>query len=270
MTKNTAILLLILTLLLVAGIFSGFMYLSKIKEMSPAVENEEQAQADTVAHETKTHTEESKELFYHVSLQYPEFSGIKNKEVEAKINEDIKNSVFKAAQDFKKEIVCSTESKTAAPPCELIVEFKHFEIVSQKILSVGALYYYYIQGAHGSSVYVFSNYNTADGSAIGWKSVFRSNSDYLNNISEYSKKELVKKLITGEDSFSDEGWIIDGTKPTQENYNSNVGFTPEGLAIAFQEYQVAAYAAGPQTVIIPYAELKSFIEENGLLGELVK
>ncbi|MDO8530476.1 MAG: DUF3298 and DUF4163 domain-containing protein [bacterium] len=270
MTKNTAILLLILTLLLVAGVFSGFMYLSKIRELSPVVVSEEGITADTVAHETKTHTEESKEFFYNISLQYPEFSEIKNTAAQTKINEDVKSAAFKAAEDFKKEIICSAESKTTAPPCELIVEFKHFEIVSQKILSLGALYYYYTQGAHGSSVYVFSNYNLVDGSTVGWKSVFKDDSPYINAISEYSKKELVKKLTTGEDSLSDEGWITDGTKPTEENYNTNVGFTPDGLIILFQQYQVAAYAAGPQELAIPYAELKSFIDPDGLLGELAK
>jgi hypothetical protein len=35
--------------------------------------------------------------------------------------------------------------------------------------------------------------------------------------------------------------------------------TSDGLLVTFNEYQVAPYASGPQTVIAPYAQLKGLI-----------
>ena len=43
----------------------------------------------------------------------------------------------------------------------------------------------------------------------------------------------------------------DGAKPTPENY-AVWNVSADGLVITFNEYQVAAYAAGPQEVVIPF------------------
>jgi hypothetical protein len=42
------------------------------------------------------------------------------------------------------------------------------------------------------------------------------------------------------------------------------------LLITFDEYQVAAYAAGPQTVVVPYSELKGLIDPQGALGNFIQ
>jgi hypothetical protein len=47
--------------------------------------------------------------------------------------------------------------------------------------------------------------------------------------------------------------------PTPENYR-NWNIATDGLMITFDEYQVAAYAAGPQTVVVPYSELQAVID----------
>ncbi|RIK32332.1 MAG: hypothetical protein DCC56_00555 [Anaerolineae bacterium] len=38
-----------------------------------------------------------------------------------------------------------------------------------------------------------------------------------------------------------------------------------GFVITFDEYQVAPYAADPQTVTVPYSELKPLINQQGPL-----
>jgi hypothetical protein len=35
------------------------------------------------------------------------------------------------------------------------------------------------------------------------------------------------------------------------------------LAITFDEYQVAPYAAGPQTVVVPFSELTNLLNPEG-------
>ena len=61
---------------------------------------------------------------------------------------------------------------------------------------------------------------------------------------------------------------MEGAKPTVENYR-NWNIAPEGLRITFDTYQVAPGAAGPQMVMVPYAELKSVVDSQGPLASLV-
>jgi hypothetical protein len=54
-----------------------------------------------------------------------------------------------------------------------------------------------------------------------------------------------------------------------ENYR-NWNITPDGLMITFDEYQVAPYAAGPQTVTVPYSELRGLINPEGVLKQFTQ
>jgi hypothetical protein len=46
--------------------------------------------------------------------------------------------------------------------------------------------------------------------------------------------------------------------------------TSNGLVIIFDEFQVAPYVPGPQTVTIPYSELKTLIDPKGPLAGFAK
>ena len=59
----------------------------------------------------------------------------------------------------------------------------------------------------------------------------------------------------------------DGAKPTADNYK-NWNVTKKGLLITFPPYQVAAYAYGPQTVIVPYSLLKDIARPDGALAKV--
>ncbi len=83
--------------------------------------------------------------------------------------------------------------------------------------------------------------------------LFVPGSDYLQPIADLAKKEITAKKI------SDENWIKEGTKPTQENY-SIWHFTKKGIAIVFNTYQVAAYVYGEQTVDIPLSLISAMVK----------
>ncbi len=57
----------------------------------------------------------------------------------------------------------------------------------------------------------------------------------------------------------------EGAAPTIENYKS-WNIQPDGLRITFDPYQVASYAAGHQTIVVPYAELGTIIRADGPLA----
>jgi hypothetical protein len=57
--------------------------------------------------------------------------------------------------------------------------------------------------------------------------------------------------------------LIDaGAGPRADNYRA-WNITRKGLWITFDPYQVAAYAAGPQNILVPYSVLKDIIKPDG-------
>ncbi|MGE5248865.1 MAG: RsiV family protein [Bacteroidota bacterium] len=100
-------------------------------------------------------------------------------------------------------------------------------------------------------------YDLEKGQEIKLAALFLPDSDYLKVIADFCKAELATRDI-GFDAFST------GADPTDENYR-NWNITAGGLLITFDEYQVAPYAAGPQTVLIPYSELTAIINPEGPL-----
>jgi hypothetical protein len=77
-------------------------------------------------------------------------------------------------------------------------------------------------------------------------------------IADFCKKELAKRDI----GFA---MFAAGADPTAENYTV-WNISADGLVIVFNEYQVAAYVAGPQTVVIPFGELEKIINPSGPLA----
>ena len=117
----------------------------------------------------------------------------------------------------------------------------------------------YIQGAaHPGTHFRTVTYDLEGGSDLRLAQLFLSGSDYLERIANYCIAQLRNRDI-GFDASST------GVQPVPGNYG-NWNITSDGLLITFDEYQVAAYAAGPQEVVVPYAELSSVIDPQGPLN----
>ncbi len=106
------------------------------------------------------------------------------------------------------------------------------------------------------------NYDLAQGRELALSDLFLPNSNYLETISNYCITELRKQPFA--DVFTTEGAL-----PTLDNYR-NWNITPKGLMITFDAYQVAPGAAGPQTVTVPYDQLKSLIAPEGPLSNFIQ
>lgn len=118
------------------------------------------------------------------------------------------------------------------------------------LLSVRFSFAYYAQGAAHPGVYFLTvNYDLANGHQLALTDVFLPESSFLERIAEKCKAELTARDIAA---------TLEGADPTLENYR-NWNLTPEGLRITFDPYQVAAYAAGPQEITIPWAELQDLL-----------
>ena len=80
---------------------------------------------------------------------------------------------------------------------------------------------------------------------------------------------MLSRYAIAEISTRDLSPFLEGAAPTPENYKS-WNMQPDGLRITFDPYQVAAYAAGPQTVFVPYSELGDIMRPDGPLGAFIQ
>jgi hypothetical protein len=116
----------------------------------------------------------------------------------------------------------------------------------------------YTDGAAHPYHYTTSfNYDLEAGQELSLAQLFLPGTDYLKTLADYCSAELGKREI-GFEMFSA------GAEPTPENY-AVWNLSTEGLVITFNEYQVAAYAAGPQEVTIPFEVLNDQLDPLGPL-----
>jgi hypothetical protein len=98
------------------------------------------------------------------------------------------------------------------------------------------------------------NYDLRTGKVLSLDDIFQAG--YLEIISSTCLSDLNNRGVLE--------WE-DGAQPVPENYQV-WNITPEGLLITFDEYQVASYAAGPQSVMVPKDILQPLLRADGPLA----
>ncbi len=107
----------------------------------------------------------------------------------------------------------------------------------------------YTGGAHGLQVTRTFSFNK-DGRALTLADLFTNGEAGLKTISPFVQSELTKKAI------SDAKWIAEGAAANAENYQNFV-ISDAGVTFIFDPYQVAAYAAGTQNILVPTSVFKT-------------
>ena len=93
------------------------------------------------------------------------------------------------------------------------------------------------------------------GQEIKLADLFRPDSNYLNAISDYTINELKSR------NLGDSKQIEEGASPKAENFKT-VNISDTGLLFTFEDYQVAPYVVGQQTVIILFEKLKNTLNSK--------
>ena len=223
--------------------------------------------ASSVRVAPKVIKEDNKKLRYSVDAEYPEIQGDSrfdkfNQEARAMITKDV--AAFKSSETAEEgeesgDLPAETQSSTLDIGYQI-----HF--ATADLISVEFREGEYSRGAaHGNSVTAVLNYDVKNGRKIALADLFNPKTNYLGVLANYSKKELKDKLT--KDEMFDEDMVKSGTEPTADNYAAWT-ITRKGLYITFDPYQVAAYAAGPQSVLVPYSALKDIIKPDGPVGGL--
>lgn len=116
--------------------------------------------------------------------------------------------------------------------------------------------------AHPTTTVSTRTFELRTGRALSLAALFRPTSDYLAVLSRQSRRLL--RPVLGR--FLDPTMFDPGTAPVAANFTA-WSLTPFGLRITFQNYQVAAYAVGTPSVVIPYAALAKVALANGPMAK---
>lgn len=111
-------------------------------------------------------------------------------------------------------------------------------------------------GAHGNTFFHTFVFDTATGQHLLLTDLFTPGAPYLDTLSRISRTKLPD--VIGRD-MADSSTIRNGTAPDEKNF-VNFFFDNHDFVILFPPYQVAAYAAGPQTLRIPLSELSGILK----------
>jgi hypothetical protein len=143
------------------------------------------------------------------------------------------------------------------------------EYADNDLISLNFLESTFSGGAHPNYNYFTITYDLKNGKELKLSELFKPGVKYLEAISAFAIKDLQSRKMPDSDEnmgLAQDMWE-DGAKPTVQNYQS-WNITKKGLMFTFDPYQVAAYAYGSQSVIIPYAKLKDMIKLESVLARM--
>ena len=214
---------------------------------------------------TKTVAETNKPKRFEISAEIPEITGI-DAGVAAKFNQLVKNRVMKTVNEFRKGMLEQTAEDLKYLPKDInnYIEISYdVEAANNDFISLSFGDSEFTGGAHPNHASFTVNYDLKNNRELKLADLFKPNANYLKVISDYAINDLKKQLT----DMSDDEWIKTGAGATTENYQS-WNITDKSLLINFDPYQVAAYAAGSQEVLIPYSALKSILRDNSVVSGL--
>lgn len=205
-----------------------------------------------------------------LSAEYPELAGTPNA---AAFNQLAKAAAMRSLAGFRKDLAGMT-----AADIKLMGEMGNYIEVGYDVMYadddlISVLFGEdtFTGGAHPNHDYFTLTYDLKSGRELKLADLFKTGAKYLSTISAYAIRDLKarKDPDTGENMGIAQDIFEDGAKPTAANYRC-WNLSKKGLLITFPPYQVAAYAYGPQSVIVPYSQLKAIARPNGALAKVNK
>ena len=202
--------------------------------------------------------EEGQAPVYTISAQTPKFSGSEDARVK-NFNQEVADLIQTEIKYFRENILSQMSDNPGATGSSFNAQYTTI-FQSGSLWSLKFDFSGYEAGAAQPYYYSITfNYDLEQGKKLALDELFPSNSDYLKVISRHCIAELSKRDIGFYGGFQQ------GAEPTKDNYR-NWNVTSDGLMITFDEYQVAPYVSGPQTIIIPYSELTAIVNPQGPLA----
>lgn len=159
------------------------------------------------------------------------------------VEKDLVARAKKDVPEFRKAV--------GRPDAAYMLQIEPFEIFfNDSVASALLSMYVDTGGAHGNTVFYSVNIDRTKETRITLDSLFDQQSTYLEYLSKTATNAVERSL--GSDVVFKEGLA-----PKKENF-SVFTLTDSVITFHFPPYQVAAYAAGPQKVTIPFSDLGAY------------
>lgn len=204
----------------------------------------------TVSVETVTNNMVDKNAHYVIEMKYPRITAEKFSD---DLNQRIETLVNNIVTGFKLNIIQSKQVPITGFPLNenanhLAIDYV-LTLLTPSVASIRfSIYTFYYAAAHPLTTYMSMNYSLQDGKMLNLNDLFNP-TDYLAKFSLFSQKVLAMKLTKMATKPTEPD--MTGLKPTSESFKV-WNLTPKGFLLTFPPYQVAAYAFGPQEVLLPY------------------
>lgn len=188
---------------------------------------------------------------FDVSIDVPKLEGLKDKELEKELNEELEREAKDLYNEYLKEI--KELEKDNIPGREMVQSWYEVLTDNDKIFSM-VVYNHYAQGSSNTTRKIY-NIDKKNETAITLKSLFKDK-DYISVISENIKAQMIEQMKSDPDKVY---WINSETPDIDfKEIKADQGFyinDNNEIVICFDKYEVAPGAMGlvefaiPKTVI---------------------
>ncbi len=182
-----------------------------------------------------------------VDMVFPLVHGIKNKQVEEKINQTIQKDVL----NFKEMLQTESEkylqgAKEEGWEIRKYEAFAYYIVHYQKddLLSFSVFYYSYTLGAHGHTLQRAYNFNLVNGEEILLSDILKEKKDYIDIINQ----EIITQIELNPQEYFTEWSVFQSISEEQPFY-----LIEDGIVVYFGLYEIAPYASGIRYFKIPYS-----------------
>jgi hypothetical protein len=182
-----------------------------------------------------------------VDMVFPLVQGIKDKQVEEKINQTIQKDVL----NFKAILQTQSEEYLQGAK-EEGWEIRKYEVSAYYIahyqrddlLSLSVFYYHYTLGAHGHTLQRAYNFNLENGEEILLGDILKEKKDYVDIINQEIKRQIE---LNPQEYFSE--WSVFQSISEEQPFY----LIEDGIVVYFGLYEIAPYASGIRYFKIPYS-----------------
>ncbi|MEK7072863.1 MAG: DUF3298 domain-containing protein [Patescibacteria group bacterium] len=195
-----------------------------------------------------------------INILYPQVDGIRTIEQAEQLNGELEQTAIAWMDQYKREVTDAGAPDPLGSKSTIDIEatmaFLAPEIVSVRyeasVYSAGA--------AHPNSFYKTLNWDIIHARDIQTDDLFVNEADWISRFSTLAIADLERQFSGAGDDFEALSTDIrQGAGPRAENFAAWT-MDRDGITLHFEPYQVAAYAAGPQHVEIPWRELAALLD----------
>lgn len=196
----------------------------------------------------EVYSDVSEEHNYSINIEYPKFHF---KEASF-VNEEIQSKIIEIAQSM---VDHSKDPQRVSSRQYYVDGSFHIGLNTPLIISLRSELANYGGGAHGSSWTEAFNFRLDQHLGIHIENIFSVSHLGIEALSDYSIDAVMKLQ-----PYRDKDNVKSGAGPERKNFEQ-FNFTPEGILLAFGEYQLGCYAEGPAEILVPYAAIRPFVSD---------